>query len=26
MNTLPRKILGYQTPGEAFAQFVDCVA
>lgn len=26
MNTLPRKILNYQTPGEAFAKFVDCVA
>ncbi|MBW8347934.1 IS30 family transposase [Bacillus sp. IITD106] len=26
MNTLPRKILEYQTPAEAFAQFVDCVA
>lgn len=26
MNTLPRKILGYQTPAEAFAEFVDCVA
>src|SRR5699024_10555736 len=26
MNTLPRKILGYQAPNEAFAQFVDCVA
>lgn len=26
MNSLPRKILNYQTPGEAFAKFVDCVA
>lgn len=26
MNTLPRKILDYQTPAEAFAVFVDCVA
>lgn len=26
MNTLPRKILDYQTPEEAFAKFIDCVA
>jgi len=26
MNTLPRRILNYQAPGEAFAKFVDCVA
>src|SRR5690625_5035277 len=26
MNTLPRKILNYQTPEEAFAQFIVCVA
>jgi IS30 family transposase len=26
MNTLPRKILSYQTPDEAFAQFIDSVA
>ena len=26
MNTLPRKILNYKTPGEAFAKFVDSVA
>lgn len=26
MNTLPRKILDYQTPDEKFAKFVDCVA
>lgn len=26
MNTLPRKILDYQTPDEAFAHFVSCVA
>lgn len=26
MNTLPRKILGYQTPSEKFAKFIDCVA
>lgn len=26
LNTLPRKILNYQTPGEAFAKFVDKVA
>lgn len=26
MNTLPRKILGYLNPNEAFAQFVECVA
>lgn len=26
MNTLPRKILNYQTPEEAFAKFIDCVA
>src|SRR5690625_2517604 len=26
MNTLPRKILDYQTPDEEFAKFVDCVA
>jgi len=26
MNTLPRKILEYQTPAEKFAKLVDCVA
>jgi IS30 family transposase len=26
MNTLPRKILNYQTPEEVFAKFIDCVA
>lgn len=26
MNTLPRKILNYQTPAEAFAKFIDSVA
>lgn len=26
MNTLPRKILEYQTPAEKFEKFVDCVA
>lgn len=26
MNTLPRKILDYQTPAEAFAKFVGCGA
>jgi len=26
MNTLPRKVLDYLTPAEAFAKFVDCVA
>src|SRR5699024_10854577 len=26
MNTLPRKILDYRTPGEKFAKFMDCVA
>jgi len=26
MNTLSRKIPGYQTPNEKFTHFVDCVA
>lgn len=26
MNMLPRKILDYQTPAEAFAEFVEIVA
>jgi len=26
MNTLPRKILDYRTPGEKFVKFVECVA
>jgi len=26
MNTLPRKILGYQTLSEKFVKFIDCVA